>query len=132
MPACETHSRKGVVVAALTVVASHSATARGFVPRRGLAPAAPRADCQRRAAAPVLSAEELKEKDAEELKKKQADAAKKAKEKEALEAKNNERDAELAKQGKRAAGGMHKFDPDEVDVHGGKGTADDFMDAFGF
>ena len=46
-----------VSLAALTVVLSHSATARGFVPRRGLAPAAaaPRADRQRRAAAPVLS-----------------------------------------------------------------------------
>jgi hypothetical protein len=44
-----------VSLAALTLVASHSATARGFVPRRGLALAAPRADCQRRAAAPVLS-----------------------------------------------------------------------------
>ena len=46
-----------VSLAALTVVLSHSATARGFVPLRGLAPAAaaPRADRQRRAAAPVLS-----------------------------------------------------------------------------
>ena len=39
---------------------------------------------------------------------------------------------EIAAKGKRAAGGMHKFDPDEVDVHGGNATADDFMDAFGF
>ena len=43
-----------VSLAALTVVVSHSATAHGFVPRRGLALAAPRADCQRRAAAPAL------------------------------------------------------------------------------
>ena len=83
-------------------------------------------------AAPTMSAEELAKKDAEDLAKKQAEAAKKAKEKEELEAKNAARDAELAKSGKRAAGGMHKFDPDEVDVHGGNATADDFMDAFGF
>ena len=80
----------------------------------------------------VMSADELAQRDAEDLAKKQAEAAKKAKEKEELEAKNAARDAELAKSGKRAAGGMHKFDPDEVDVHGGNATADDFMDAFGF
>ena len=67
-----------------------------------------------------------------ELEKKQADAAKKAKEKEELEKMNAEKDAALAAAGKRAAGGLHKFDPDEVDVHGGAATADDFMDAFGF
>jgi copper chaperone CopZ len=33
---------------------------------------------------------------------------------------------------KRLAGGMFKFDPDEVDVNGGDATADDLMDAFGF
>jgi len=33
---------------------------------------------------------------------------------------------------KRLAGGMFKFDPEEVDVNGGDGTADDLMDAFGF
>jgi len=33
---------------------------------------------------------------------------------------------------KRLAGGMFKFDPEEVDVNGGTATADDFMDAFGF
>jgi tryptophanyl-tRNA synthetase len=27
---------------------------------------------------------------------------------------------------------MHKFDAEEVDVHGGSATADDFLDAFGF
>ena len=67
-----------------------------------------------------------------EKRKKEEALAKKAKEKDELEAKNNARDAELAAQGKRAAGGLHKFDPDEVDVHGGKATADDFLDAFGF
>lgn len=33
---------------------------------------------------------------------------------------------------KRLAGGMFKFDPDEVDVNGGDATADDLMEAFGF
>ena len=33
---------------------------------------------------------------------------------------------------KEQRGGLHKFDPDEVDVEGGKATAEDFMDAFGF
>ena len=53
-------------------------------------------------------------------------------EQEERDAKNAARDAEIAAKGKRAAGGVHKFDPDEVDVHGGNATADDFMDAFGF
>ena len=68
----------------------------------------------------------------EERRKKQAAAEAKAREQEELDRKNAERDAEIAKAGKRAAGGMHKFDPDEVDVHGGDATADDFLDAFGF
>merc|ERR1712087_780249 len=33
---------------------------------------------------------------------------------------------------KEMRGGLHKFDPDEVDVEGGDATADDLMDAFGF
>ena len=70
--------------------------------------------------------------EAAELKKKQEEAETKAKAQDELDAKNNARDAELAATGKRAAGGLHKFDPDEVDVNGGKGTADDFLDAFGF
>jgi len=79
----------------------------------------------------VLTAEELKKRDAEELAAKKAAEAKKAKEKDELDRINQERDAKLAAAGKRAAGGMHKFDPDEVDVHGGTATVDDFMDAFG-
>jgi hypothetical protein len=82
--------------------------------------------------APVMSAEELAKKDAEELAAKQKKAAESAAAKEALEQKNIEREAALAKSGKRAAGGMHKFDAEEVDVHGGNATADDFLDAFGF
>ena len=76
-----------------------------------------------------MSADELA-KDAADLAKKQADAAKKAGEG-GLEAKNAAR-TRSSPSGVRAAGGMHKFDPDEVDVHGGNATADDFMDAFGF
>ena len=79
-----------------------------------------------------MSAEELKAKDAEELKKKQEAERKKAEEQDKRDAENAKRDAEIAAKGKRAAGGMHKFDPDEVDVHGGNATADDFLDAFGF
>ena len=67
-----------------------------------------------------------------ELEKKKAAEAKKQAEKDAIEAENLKRMAEIESTGKRAAGGLHKFDPDEVDVHGGDATADDFMDAFGF
>ena len=44
-------------------------------------------------------------------------------EQEERDATNAARDAEIAAKGKRAAGGVHKFDPDEVDVHGGDATA---------
>ncbi|MEC7172815.1 MAG: hypothetical protein VXW27_10055, partial [Pseudomonadota bacterium] len=43
-----------------------------------------------------------------------------------------ERAAALEASGKKATGGLHKFDASEVDAYGGAGTADDFMDAFGF
>ena len=67
-----------------------------------------------------------------ELEKKKAAEAKKQAEKDAVEAENLKKMQEIESSGKRAAGGLHKFDPDEVDVHGGDATADDFMDAFGF
>ena len=67
-----------------------------------------------------------------ELEKKKAAEAKKQAEKDAIEAENLKKMQEIESSGKRAAGGLHKFDPDEVDVHGGDATADDFMDAFGF
>ena len=51
---------------------------------------------------------------------------------EAADAANAERAAALEASGKKATGGLHKFDASEVDVHGGNATADDFMDAFGF
>jgi len=84
------------------------------------------------AAIAEMTAEELATLEADELKKKQADAAKKAAEKEALEEANAKKALELEASGKKAAGGLHKFDASEVDVHGGNATADDFMDAFGF
>ena len=75
---------------------------------------------------------DLKAFEAAELKKKQEAERKKAEEQDKRDAENARRDAEIAAKGKRAAGGVHKFDPDEVDVHGGNATADDFLDAFGF
>lgn len=102
----------------------------------GEAGVGPSADGVAKGAAPsgttTMTAEELKALEAEELKKKQESERKKAAEQEERDAKNAARDAEIAAKGKRAAGGVHKFDPDEVDVHGGNATADDFMDAFGF
>ena len=58
--------------------------------------------------------------------------AKEEAEREAADAENAKRAAELEASGKRATGGLHKFDASEVDVHGGNATADDFLDAFGF
>ena len=42
------------------------------------------------------------------------------------------RAAALEASGKKATGGLHKFDASEVDAYGGDATADDFLDAFGF
>jgi len=70
--------------------------------------------------------------EAEDLKKKQDDLARKAAEAAAAEELRVKRALELESSGKKAAGGLHKFDASEVDVHGGSATADDFMDAFGF
>ena len=79
-----------------------------------------------------MTADEWKAAEAVELKAKQAAEAKKAAEKDELDRANRERATALESSGKKVAGGMHKFDASEVDVHGGSGTADDFMDAFGF
>merc|ERR1711908_233827 len=57
---------------------------------------------------------------------------KKQAERDAIEAENLKRMEAIEKSGKRAAGGLHKFDPDEVDVNRGDATADDLMVAFGF
>ena len=70
--------------------------------------------------------------DKEEVEKKKAAEDKKQAERDAMEAENLKRMEAIEKSGKRAAGGLHKFDPDEVDVNGGDATADDLMAAFGF
>ena len=70
--------------------------------------------------------------EAADLKKKQEDLARKAADAAKAEDERNKRAQELEASGKKAAGGLHKFDASEVDVHGGNATADDFMDAFGF
>lgn len=79
-----------------------------------------------------MNTAELAVLDALDLKEKQADASEKAAEKDAQESDNASRTAALEASGKRAAGGVHKFDASEVDVNGGDATAEDFMDAFGF
>ena len=83
-------------------------------------------------AGPEYDAAAYKKQEAEELKKKQEAERKKADEKAKLDADNLAKMQALEGAGKTVAGGMHKFDASEVDVHGGNATADDFMDAFGF
>ena len=70
--------------------------------------------------------------EAADLKKKQEDLARKAKEAADAEDARAKKAAELEASGKKATGGLHKFDASEVDINGGSGTAEDFMDAFGF
>jgi hypothetical protein len=82
-------------------------------------------------AEPEFDMKALKEQEAAELKKKIEENAKKAKEKEKEEDARIARMQELEASGIKVAGGMHKFDASEVDVHGGNATADDFLDAFG-
>ena len=74
----------------------------------------------------------LAAKDAADKMAKREKEAKAEAERDAADALNAERAAALEASGKRATGGLHKFDAAEVDVHGGNATADDFMDAFGF
>ena len=81
--------------------------------------------------APEFDLKALKEQEAAEMKKKIEENAKKAKEKEKEEEARIARMQELEASGIKVAGGMHKFDASEVDVHGGNATADDFLDAFG-
>ena len=73
----------------------------------------------------------LKEQEAAEMATKAKADAEKAKKEEAEEAANQACAEALEKDGKRVAGGVHKFDASEVDVHGGDATADDLHDAFG-
>merc|ERR1719483_1080905 len=53
-------------------------------------------------------------------------------ERDASDAANEAATVAMEASGKKVGGGLHKFDASEVDIDGGAGTADDFMDAFGF
>ena len=64
-----------------------------------------------------MSAEELKDTTRRSCGRSRTER-KKAEEQDKRDAENAKRDAEIAAKGKRAAGGVHKFDLDEVDVHG--------------
>ena len=79
-----------------------------------------------------MTAAELAAKDAADKKAKREKEAKAEAERDAADAENAKRAAALEASGKKTTGGLHKFDAEEVDVHGGSATADDFMDAFGF
>merc|ERR1719163_641058 len=79
-----------------------------------------------------MTAEELAAKDKADAKAKREKEAKAEAEREAADAENAKKTQEMEAAGKKATGGLHKFDASEVDVHGGDATADDFLDAFGF
>ena len=79
-----------------------------------------------------MTAEELKAMDAAAAKAKREKEAKEQAERDAKDAENAAKQAAMEADGKKVSGGLHKFDASEVDIHGGSGTADDFMDAFGF
>jgi len=80
----------------------------------------------------MMSAEELRMADAAASKMKREKEAKEQAARDAHDAENAIKTAEMEASGKKVSGGLHKFDASEVDIHGGSGTADDFMDAFGF
>jgi len=79
-----------------------------------------------------MSAEELKAMDAAAAKAKREKEAKEQAERDLKDAENAEKTKAMEADGKKVSGGLHKFDASEVDINGGAGTADDFMDAFGF
>ena len=80
----------------------------------------------------MMTAEQLKAADAAAAKMKREKEAKEQAARDAHDAENAKKTAEMEASGKKVSGGLHKFDASEVDIHGGSGTADDFMDAFGF
>ena len=80
----------------------------------------------------MMTAEQLKAADAAAAKMKREKEAKEQAARDAHDAENAIKTAEMEASGKKVSGGLHKFDASEVDIHGGSGTADDFMDAFGF
>jgi len=79
-----------------------------------------------------MTAEELKAMDAAAAKAKREKEAKEQAERDAKDAENAIKQKAMEAEGKKVSGGLHKFDASEVDINGGAGTADDFMDAFGF
>ena len=79
-----------------------------------------------------MTAEELAAKDKADAKAKREKEAKAEAERELADAENARKTQEMEASGKKVSGGLYKFDASEVDVNGGSGTADDFMDAFGF
>ena len=80
----------------------------------------------------MMSAEELREADRAAAKMKREKEAKEQAARDEADAANAEKTKAMEAEGKKVSGGLHKFDASEVDIHGGSGTADDFMDAFGF
>ena len=80
----------------------------------------------------MMTAAELKAADAAAAKLKREKEAKEQAARDALDAENAKKTAEMEAAGKKVSGGLYKFDASEVDINGGSGTADDFMDAFGF
>ena len=80
----------------------------------------------------MMTAEELKAADRAAAKMRIEKEAKEQAARDASDAANAARTAEMEAQGKKVTGGLHKFDASEVDINGGSGTADDFLDAFGF
>ena len=77
-----------------------------------------------------MTAEELKAMDAAAAKAKREKEAKEQAERDAKDAENAVKQAEMEAAGKKVSGGLHKFDASEVDINGGTGTAEDFLDAF--
>jgi len=80
----------------------------------------------------MMTAEELKAADAAAAKMKREKEAKEQAARDLADAENAKKQAAMEAEGKKVSGGLHKFDASEVDINGGSGTADDFMDAFGF
>eukprot|EP00964_Phaeocystis_antarctica_P148341 scaffold115171_cov72-Phaeocystis_antarctica.AAC.1 len=79
-----------------------------------------------------MTAEQLAAKDKADAKARREKDAKAEAERDASDAANAAATAAMEASGKKVGGGLHKFDASEVDIDGGAGTADDFMDAFGF
>ena len=97
-----------------------------------LAPTLEKLDLSMNHLSGTITAEELKAMDAAAAKAKREKAAKEEAERDAKDAENAIKQAKMEAEGKKVSGGLHKFDASEVDINGGSGTADDFMDAFGF